>query len=83
MNIESTIKDRAKKYGDFKDYALTENLLNRIIKDGLPEVQAAALRMIFCKISRIVTGDPNYIDNWHDIAGYAQIVERHLKGEKI
>jgi hypothetical protein len=34
--------------------------------------------MIFCKITRILTGDPNYTDNWHDIAGYAKLVEIEL-----
>ena len=34
--------------------------------------------MITNKMARIVNGDPNYIDNWHDIAGYATLVEQEL-----
>jgi len=35
--------------------------------------------MIFCKIARILNGDPNLIDNWHDIAGYAKLVEMEIE----
>lgn len=35
--------------------------------------------MIFQKISRIVNGDPDYADNWHDIQGYARLVEERLQ----
>jgi hypothetical protein len=34
--------------------------------------------MIQHKIARILNGDPTYTDNWHDIAGYATLVEQHL-----
>jgi hypothetical protein len=34
------------------------------------------LDLIMTKIGRILTGDPDYKDNWHDIAGYAKLVER-------
>lgn len=27
------------------------------------------------KIARILNGDPEYRDNWHDIAGYAKLAE--------
>jgi hypothetical protein len=37
-----------------------------------------ALDMIAVKISRILTGDPNYSDNWHDIQGFAKLVENRL-----
>ena len=26
----------------------------------------------------IITGDPDYSDNWHDIAGYATLVEQEI-----
>lgn len=46
----------------------------------LPD-QREALDMIFHKIGRIVCGDPNYADSWHDIAGYAKLVENRLNGK--
>ena len=39
--------------------------------------------MIAVKISRILTGDPSHADNWHDIAGYATLVERRLNNEAL
>ena len=44
----------------------------------LNDVQAQALEVIADKIARILNGDPNYADNWHDIQGYAKLVEDRL-----
>jgi hypothetical protein len=35
--------------------------------------QREALEMFAAKISRILTGDPDYPDNWDDIAGYGRL----------
>lgn len=45
---------------------------------NLTSSQQEALDMIFHKIGRILNGDPNYADSWHDIAGYATLVEQEL-----
>jgi hypothetical protein len=45
---------------------------------GLSAVQKQALTVIADKIARILNGDPNYVDNWHDIQGYAKLVEDRL-----
>lgn len=44
----------------------------------LTPVQKQALEVIADKIARILSGDPNYDDNWHDIQGYAKLVEDRL-----
>jgi hypothetical protein len=44
----------------------------------LSDVQKQALDVIADKIARILSGDPNYADNWHDIQGYAKLVEDRL-----
>ena len=44
----------------------------------LSSVQRQALEVIADKIARILSGDPNYDDNWHDIQGYAKLVEDRL-----
>lgn len=41
-------------------------------------VQRQALTVICDKLARIISGDPNYADNWHDIQGYAKLVEDRL-----
>jgi len=84
--IERTLEARGKKYGDFSSHAC----LSQSIKDAmrrhsgwyrLNNAQEEALEMIAHKIARIINGDPDYKDNWHDIAGYATLVERSLKNE--
>lgn len=45
----------------------------------LSESQKEALEMIAHKIGRILNGDPNYMDSWVDIAGYAQLVANQLE----
>lgn len=47
----------------------------------LNDVQRQALTVIADKIARILSGDPNYADNWHDIQGYAKLVEDRLGKE--
>lgn len=41
--------------------------------------QMEALEMIQHKIGRILSGNPNEPDHWHDIAGYATLVENILR----
>lgn len=41
-------------------------------------IQKQALTVMADKIARILSGDPNYADNWHDIQGYAKLVEDRL-----
>lgn len=38
-----------------------------------------ALEMIQTKVGRILTGDPTHRDSWHDIAGYAVLIEQLLE----
>lgn len=38
-----------------------------------------ALEMVAHKIGRILNGDPEYADSWHDIAGYARLAEDRVK----
>jgi len=47
----------------------------------LTVTQQEALDMICHKIGRIVCGDPDYSDSWHDIAGYAKLEDDKLKKE--
>lgn len=83
--VEETIKDRHEKYGDYANYtaicfSLKSNI--RFAKNlSLHPMMKETLDMIFVKIARILNGDPNLIDNWHDIAGYARLVEIELQKE--
>lgn len=43
--------------------------------DALDPVKKQALTVIADKIARVLNGDPNYRDNWHDMQGYAKLAE--------
>lgn len=85
MGIENTLEERGTRYGEFKDHADISQRLKVTMKCGnwysLEPDQREALDMIVHKIARILNGDPNYIDSWHDIAGYATLVEKRLSDD--
>lgn len=81
--IDATLAERGKRYGDFTDHARICQDIKIIICSEvgwsrLTKVQKQALEVITDKIARILSGDPNYADNWHDIQGYAKLVEDRL-----
>jgi len=85
-DVQATLDERGARYGDFTDHAkaaqgLCDHMKN--VKGGegwnrLDAVKRQALTVIADKIARILTGDPTYGDNWHDIQGYAKLVEERL-----
>lgn len=82
-NINDTLSEREKRYGDFHNHAwITQCIKDAMTHDDgwykLNSSQKEALEMIAHKIGRIINGDPNYADSWHDIAGYATLVENEL-----
>lgn len=86
-SLAETVAQRGGRYGDFTGHASVSQTLKRVAyehaaRNGvvLSDVHVEGLDMIFHKIARIVNGDPNYADSWHDIAGYATIVEQRLPG---
>lgn len=85
VDIASLITERGNKYGSFKDGAeIMRDLKNAMHStDGwekLSPSQQEALDMIQHKIGRVLNGDPNYDDNWKDIAGYATLIAEELSG---
>lgn len=82
--IQETLAEREGIYGDYKQVAnLTRGLLaNMEYSKNWAELypfQQEALHMIASKIARILEGDHEYVDSWHDVAGYATLVEQCLK----
>lgn len=49
----------------------------------LPPIMQRALTTIADKIARVLNGDAYYQDNWHDIQGYAKLVEDFCKKEAL
>lgn len=86
-NIKSTLEDRGSRYGSFDEHARITQNIKAAMEDSpnwncnLSTSQREALEMIAHKIGRILNGDPNYADSWHDIAGYATLVEQEVSNE--
>lgn len=85
MKVENVLEEREASYGKFITHAELAQDLKHLIKGsmhplkGLDADQAEALDMICHKIARIINGNPDYIDNWVDIAGYAMLVANRLE----
>lgn len=85
--IEDTLTQRGNQYGKFVDQAAAAQALKNQLRYQLrvrnkhldPDMQES-LEMILHKIARIINGNENYVDSWHDIAGYAKLVEDRLNG---
>lgn len=88
-DVQKTLDERGSRYGDFKYHATVAQKLQDVMREAtiengasswrrLTPVQKQALTVIADKIARILTGDPDYADNWHDIQGYAKLVEDRL-----
>ena len=87
-NVDAILNERAGNYGPFATQATIAQRLKHVAHTAAGEQgktfatdQAEALDMIFSKIARILNGDPNHLDSWTDIAGYATLVADRLKGK--
>lgn len=79
VNVEVITDERGAQYGDFTTQAQIAQTLKAIVRNQegwhrLEDHQRESLEMILHKVSRILNGDPNVVDSWADIAGYAHIV---------
>ena len=83
MDITDTLKQRHSSYGDFAEQSEVSQTIKKAFRfsgnyDNLDAGMKESLDMIAVKISRILTGDPGHADSWHDIQGYAALVEKTL-----
>jgi hypothetical protein len=85
-NVNEMLAGREARYGSFEGHAEISQALKLTMQARakwpmLEDDQREALEMISHKIARILNGDPNYADNWIDIAGYATLVANRLEKE--
>lgn len=92
--LEDTLEKRGEVYGPFSTHAHTAQEIKATIRKRLaynesfkamePVEQSAVLEgldMIAHKIGRLCNGDPSHEDGWVDIAGYATITNKVLRGK--
>lgn len=83
MELSKILQDRGEQYGSFYENGTVSQELKEIMRSTdnwaklLPD-QREALEMISHKAARILNGDPDHLDSWSDIAGYAQLVADRL-----
>lgn len=81
--IDTTLASRGSRYGCFDGHAKITQSLKAIMHKSprwsrMSDDKKEALEMIAHKIGRILNGDPDYKDSWHDIIGYARLIETKL-----
>lgn len=81
--IDNTVTQRGERYGLFADGAVIMQDLKTVMRatpgwERLTPSQREALEMIQHKIGRVLNGDPMYVENFTDIAGYAILVKDEM-----
>lgn len=84
--VDATLAERGQRYGSFVEHArITQNIKAAMMDspnwEDLPPIMKEALEMVAHKAGRILNGDPNYDDSWHDMGGYTKLVEDYLHGK--
>jgi len=82
--IDSTLEERGTRYGAFSRNADISQKIKDILRASpswgtLSYDKREAMEMIAHKLARILNGDPEYIDSWHDISGYATLIVDNLE----
>lgn len=82
-DIDTTLAERGNRYGFFAEHARITQAIKAAMADSpnwakLADDQKEALEMIAHKAGRILNGDPDYHDSWHDIVGYTKLVADRL-----
>lgn len=87
MTIEKTLADRGKTYGPFLEKAKTvQALIDVVIHEPgwerLAADQKQCIMVCFDKFARAIHGDPNHRDNFHDVVGYAKLVDDRMAADE-
>jgi hypothetical protein len=85
--VDAILDSRAKDYGKFIEGAEIMQMLKRLVHNYIEKRdtplafdQREAIDMIIHKLGRIINGNPDKVDSWRDVAGYATLVADRLEG---
>ena len=81
-DVKDTLAERRNMHGDFQlGSAVAQSIKDALDchQDKFSPAQRESLDQIATKMARIVCGDPNIIDHWLDIEGYARLVRNILE----
>lgn len=92
-SVKQTLQDRGRHYegpGGYADTAEISQDLKGIIRNSLnwaqcnlSSAQMESLDMIANKLARVLCGNADHTDTWHDIAGYATLAESDAATREI
>ena len=82
-DVTETLDTRGNRYGEYSKVSGTAQFLKGLLRAGdswneMEPYMQESLDLICNKLARIVNGDPFYDDSWHDVGGYAKLVEIEL-----
>ena len=82
-SIDATLAERGNRYGSYPEHARITQAIKAAMADspnwaGLAADQRETLEMVAHKVGRILNGDPDFHDSWHDINGYVKLVADRL-----
>lgn len=85
--ISETLDEREGEYGDYATLSLVLEGIIDVYRQStnyrkLEPYQRVALYMDAMKTARILNGNYNNIDSWHDKAGYSELVVKELRKEQ-
>lgn len=81
MDTQELIAARQDTHGDYVTTAAFAQQIKALFRGYAGKMSAdqrESLDMIATKVARILSGNPNDIDHWADIAGYAQLIVNRL-----
>lgn len=85
--VDIILDQRATQYGKFIEGAEVMQTLKQVVRSSLQKRgtalafdQLEAIDMIIHKLGRVINGNPDNVDSWRDIAGYATLVADRLEG---
>lgn len=83
--ITKILNERGDTYGDYAEMAsMSQTIIDAIVQGSalLNPAQRESMEMIAVKMARIACGDPDHVDSWDDIAGYATLISNLIRGKK-
>ena len=83
-DVRAILNERRNQHGRLTDHARVCQAMKRAMRDSLgwellADDMKEAADMIVHKLARTLSGNPNYIEHYRDIAGYAQLVVDRLQ----
>ena len=83
MSVHDTLDQREKSYGSYPENCKLTQDMKYIMRShhgwsSMSPQAKQSMEMIVYKMARLITGDHDHKDSWHDIGGFALLIEQDL-----